>query len=152
MILKEAEQERKKMKMEQNIVLYNRLPELPARHEEFKSISIEDIIIQQVEKKLHFEKIYDTILDTTLYTKFRTSIEINDLHFFTLCNIKEYPEESSGLVFCDLLKKWFKLIDVAQQYYVDLAQSRSKHKVGKWPLELYKIIESTLSKQTTKSI
>ena len=105
MTLKEAEQERKKMKMEQNIVLYDRLPELPPRHEEFKSMSIEDIIIQQVQKQLHFEKIYDTILDTMLYTKFKTSIEITALHYFTLCNIKEYPEESSGLVFCDLLKK-----------------------------------------------
>ena len=50
MTLKEAEQERKKMKMEQNIVSHERLPDLPPRHEEFKSISIEDIIIQQVEK------------------------------------------------------------------------------------------------------
>ena len=102
---------------------------------------------------MHFEKIYDTALDTTLYTKFKTSIEITALHYFTLCNIKEYPEESNGLVFCYLLKKkWFKLVDVEKQNYVDLAQSRSKHKVGKWTLELYKIIESTLSKHTIKSI
>lgn len=105
MTLKEAEQERKKMKTEQSIASHERLPDLPPRHEGFKSISIEDIIIQQVEKKWHFEKIYDTAFDTTLYTKFKTSIEITALHYFTLCNIKEYPEESNGLVFCDLLKK-----------------------------------------------